>query len=313
MIKIAYFWTWEFSRNILKNLILDKQVKIELIISQPDKKVWRKQEIEETPVKLLAKENNIEILQPIKLKENKELENILKEKNLDFIIVVAYWKIIPKEILNIPKYYPINIHWSILPKYRWASPVQECLKNWDKETWLTIMKMSEWMDEWDIFTTKKIEINIKDKNIDVFKNFEKFWASLLTETLNYIIDNKITAKPQDNIKATYCTKIEKSDWKIKFQEESSEIIYNKFRAYYNWPWIYTYYKGKKLSIEDCFFSKEDILWEKGSILKTQDWDFWIKCNWWILILFKIKLEWKKELDIKDFINWNKDFLNYKFD
>lgn len=314
MIKIAYFWTWEFSKNILNDIIKSWKFDLSLIVSQVDKKVWRKQILEETPVKVLWKQHNIEVIQPLRLKENVELFEKLKSLDLDFIIVVAYWKIIPKEILDIAKYYPINIHGSILPQYRWASPIQESLKNWDTETWLTIMQMSEGMDEWDIFSIKKIKIDILDKTPDIFKKFESFAVDLLVESLEWIINWKLKWQAQDSSRASYCSKIEKNDWKISFKNESSNNIYNKFRAYYPWPWIFTYYKDKKLSIEDCFFDeKTDYTWKKGSIIKLDKSNFWIICNSWILIIKKVKLEWKKEMNINDFINWNKDILNYTFE
>lgn len=317
---IAFFWTWRFSKNILESLFNNyKEINILLVVSQPDKPFWRKQEIIPTQVKKFALDNNLPFLQPEKLKDNIEFFNYLKSLNLDFIVVVAYWKIIPPEILQIPKYWCINIHWSILPSYRWASPIQESLKNWDKETWLTIMYMSEWLDEWDILKIEKIDIDILDKTPDIFRKFENIWPKLLVDTLNWIISWKIKWIPQDSSKATYCKKITKEDWKIDFKNEKLLDIYNKFRAYFPWPWVYTHYKGKKLDLTDIFFEEIDLNFDKDFAL----WDvvefeddgknkIWILCNWWILILNKVKLEWKKEMSIKDFVNWNKDFLEYNF-
>lgn len=317
--KIAFFWTWDFSRNILKDLIKNEKIKINLVVSQADKPVWRKKEILETPVKILAKENNLEILQPEKLKNNLEFFEKLKSLELDFIVVVAYWKIIPKEILEIPKFWCINIHWSLLPAYRWASPIQEAIKNWESLTWLTIMYMSEWMDEWDMLAKKEINIDIVDKTPDLFKKFEKFWADLLIETLEKIISGEIKPEEQNENLATYCSKIEKKDWKIDFKNENAKNIYNKFRAYFPWPWIYSFYKWKKFSIEDCFFEEIDLdeenfrAWDVIEIWDSEkNNQIWIICKNWVLILKKVKLEWKKEVDIKSFINWNKDFLEYSF-
>ncbi len=316
--KIAFFWTWDFSKTILSWILENKNIEVWLIVSQPDKAIWRKQELIKTPVKILAEKNNIKLLQPNKLKNNLAFFEELKW--LDFIVVVAYWKIVPKEVLEAPKYWCINIHWSILPKYRWASPIQESIKNWDIETWLTIMYMSEWMDEWDILKIEKIEIDNLDKTPDIFNKFEKFWASLLINTLNWIIDWSIKWIAQDNSKATYCSKISKQDWEINFQTENIKNIFNKFRAFYPWPWIYTYYNWKKLNIEDCCcnniwvfeqnFQEELIPGKVVKIDKKTIWIVWI--NKKILIIKQVKLEWKKSMDIISFINWNKDFLNYKF-
>lgn len=317
--KIAFFWTWEFSKNILSWILDKKEFEVNLVVSQPDKPFGRKQELIPTPVKAFSLEKWIEILQPEKLKNNTEFFEKLKSLNLDFIVVVAYGKIIPSEILEIPKYSCINIHGSILPSYRWASPIQESLKNWDTKIWLTIMYMSQWMDEWDILAIKEVEIDILDKTPDIFKKFEDIWVDLLLSTLTWVIEWKVKWIAQDDFQATYCKKIEKEDGKIDFEKESILEIYNKFRAYFPWPWIYTYYKGKKFDITDCFFEENDLtfdddfrLWDVVEFEDHGKNQIWILCQWWILILNKVKLEWKKEMSIKDFVNGNKDFLEYNF-
>lgn len=317
--KIAFFWTGDFSKNILSWILDKKDIEVKLVVSQPDKPFWRKQELIPTPVKAFSLEKWIEILQPEKLRNNTDFFEKLKSLNLDFIVVVAYGKIIPSEILEIPKYGCINIHWSILPSFRWASPIQESLKNWDKKTGLTIMYMSQWMDEWDILAIKEVEIDILDKTPDIFKKFEDIWVDLLLSTLTWVIEWKVKWIPQDDSKATYCKKIEKEDGKIDFENESVLDIYNKFRAYNPWPWVYTYFEEKKFDITDCFFEENELtfdddfrLWDVVEFEDHSKKYIWILCMWWILILNKVKLEWKKEMSIKDFVNGNKDFLEYNF-
>lgn len=309
--KIAFFWTWEFSKNILEDLIKKEDLDIKLVVSQPDKPVWRKKEIIATPVKELAIKSSINVLQPMKLRENNELFDTLKDLELDFIVVVAYGKIVPKEVLNSAKYWCINIHWSILPKYRWASPIQESIKSWDEETGVTIMYMSEWMDEWDILKVEKVKIEKYDKTEDIFKKFEKIAPDVLVQTLKWIIKKEIKAIKQDENEATYCSKIEKKDWEINWNQETAKQIFCKFKAYKSWPWVFSYYKNKKISFEDIDYSDEKISSEAWKIIKNEKQIFVSTINWTI-ILKKVKLEWKKEMDINTFINWNKDFLAYNF-
>jgi methionyl-tRNA formyltransferase len=252
-------------------------------------------------------------LQPEKLRNNKEFFEKLNSLDLDFIIVVAYWKIVPKEVLEAPKYWCINIHGSILPKYRWASPIQEAIKNWDKETWVTIMYMSEGMDEGDILAIEKVEIWENEKTPDIFKKFEKVSPKILVKILEKIFSGEKMWEKQDNSKATYCSKIKKEDWEIKFSKQTAEEIYNKFRAYYPWPGIYSFFKWKKFNIEDCelidyFWDKN--IWEVEKIDKKTIWI--ITKDKKILKLKQVKLEWKKSMDILSFVNWNKEFLDYKF-
>ena len=319
--KIAFFGTHEFSANILKSLMnnFKEKIEIKLAVSQPDKPVWRKKILEKTPVKLVAEKNNIEVLQPEKLKWNTDFFEKLNSLDLDFIVVVAYWKIVPKEVLDAPKFGCINIHWSILPKYRWASPIQESIKFWDKKTGLTIMYMAEWMDTWDILKIEEVEILEDDKTPDLFKKFEEIWPKLLADTLEWILDWKILWQKQDDSKASYCSKISKTDWEINFEKNSWEEIYNKFRAYYPWPWIYSFYKWKKFNVEDCKLINSPLqggdAWkaEGGEVIKLSKKEIWIVCkNNKILILKQVKLEGKKSVNIIDFVNWNKDFLDYKF-
>ncbi len=308
--KIAFFGTGDFSKNILSKILKYEDIEVSLIVSQPDKIVWRKRILKPTPIKILAQENNIKILQPEKLKWNNLFFNELN--NLDFIIVVAYWRIVPKEVLIAPKYGCINIHGSILPLYRWASPIQESIKLWDNKTWLTIMYMSEWMDEWDILSLKEIVIDKTDKTEDVFKKFENIWPELLYNTLQNILNKKITWIPQKNYKATYCSKISKSDGEISFLKLTAKNIYDRFRAYSSWPWIYTYYNDKKLQIDDCEILNTTLYNNIWSIVILDNKKLWIVCQDKNLIILKqIKLEWKKSMDINSFINGNKDFLNYK--
>lgn len=181
------------------------------------------------------------------------------------------------------------------------------------------MYMSAWMDEWNILKIEEIPVDILDKTQDIFKKFENIWAKVLVETLEKIIKNEITSIKQNNDEATYCSKILKTDWEIHFKNSSSFEIYNKFRAYFTWPWIYTYYKWKKFEITDCYFDNHEVnfdedfmIWDVVEIWNDDEMDIWVLCKKWTLILKKVKLEWKKETNIKDFINGNKDFLDYNF-
>jgi len=238
--KIAFFGTWDFSK----------------VVSQRDKPVGRKKEIIPTPVKQFALDHDIEVRQPksLKIKPDSTWEALLKELqslDLDFIVVVAYGKIMPIEILDAPKYWSINLHGSILPLYRWASPIQASIKNGDKITGLTTMYMSAGMDEWDILKIEEVEIWSDENTLDIFAKFSDIWPNLMTSTLQEIIAGKLEWTPQVDDDATYCWKISKEDGKVSFQKQTSAEIYNTYRAYTPWPGIFADYNGKKFTIEDC--------------------------------------------------------------
>ena len=329
MIQIAFFWTPVFAAEILKKICNYSDIQVSLIVSQPDKIVGRKKELLHTPVKQVAIDQGIKILQPqrifkdISLQENNIQDNLytsLKNLNLDFIVVVAYGKIIPKYILDIPRYGCINLHGSILPKYRGASPVQSAIRDGVSETWLTTMIMSEGMDEWNIVEIAKIQVDKVDTTQDIFKKFSQVAPQMIRHTLMGVKSWKLRWIPQDNSKATYCTKILKEDWNIFFQKQSAVNIYNIFRAYTSWPGVYTFYKKKKLTIIDCIPEENNIssdnsdIWKFISIGKWKAKVYWIICaQWTILQIKQVKIEGKKSMNILDFINGNKEIWEYIFE
>lgn len=315
---IAFFWTWNFSKNILNGLLEYEDIKVKFVVSQPDKRVGRKNELQITPLKELAIRHDIIVLQPNTLKKDTSITELSWE--IDFFIVVAYGKIIPLDILNIPKHWSINLHGSVLPKYRWASPVQESLKNGDLKTWLTTMYMSAWMDEGDILLQQKIDIDRHDTQWEIFEKFEWIWAGLLYKTLLSITNNTVEPLKQDEAQVIYCKKIEKHDGKIDFKNMAAEQIYNLYRAYTPWPWIYSEYYWKKINIEECDYDNKSFthddtfkIWAVCVLEETgHEKKICVLCKKWILIIKKVKLEWKKTMNILDFINGNKEFLDYSF-
>jgi methionyl-tRNA formyltransferase len=311
--RIAYFWTAEFSRDIFIWIQEFQDIDIVCTVSQPDSPIWRRQEIIPTPLKQASLEKDIVCYQPEKIKKNKDFFELLRSFNLDYIVVVAYGKILPKEILDIPKYATINIHGSLLPKYRGASPIQASLKNGDTETWLTIMLMSEWMDEWDILSQVKVEVDIVDNTKTIFEKFALLGPKLLVDTLrNYTLWNIIPQK-QDENQVTYCSKIEKEDGHISFQTMTAKQIYQLFQAYYIWPGIYTFLPdGKRLMIEDCFYMEENKNQGTGTLIQLSKKEFWVVCKEWILLLKQVKPEGKKSMDIVSFINGNGGVLDSIF-
>ena len=174
--------------------------------------------------------------------------------------------------------------------------------------------MSEWMDEWNILNIEEVLIDKDDKTENIFQKFEKIWPDLLHRTLNKILEWKIEWIKQNDSYATYCLKITKEDGEVKFKELSAKQIYDKFRAYNTWPWIYIYFNGKKLQIDDCdlLMSSPAFYKDEWEVICLDNKKLWVVCkDKNILILKQVKLEWKKTMDINSFINGNKEFLNYR--
>lgn len=329
--KIAFFGTPQFAADILSGIVVYPDIEVVLVASQPDKPVWRKKQVFPTPVKKIAQEKSIEVLQPEKLKPSlnslpegeMQLHEKLESLDLDFIVVVAYGKIIPQTILDIPKYGCINIHGSILPLYRGASPVQSAVKDGHQETGLTIMYMNKKMDEGDILRIQKVSIWKDDTSIDIFQKFVSIAPKLLVETLKDIVSWDISGTSQDHSKATYCSMIDKKDGEIDFQKFSSQEIYNMFRGYQPWPGIYTIFDGKKLGLENIslfpawYNSPPTSLQERGdkpgSFVKLDKKNYGVVCaDKKILLLHQVKPEWKKSMDMVSFVNGNKNIVWFSF-
>lgn len=238
--------TPEFAIPTLQTLIKSKH-KILSVYTRTPKKAGRGQKLQKTPIHKLASKNNLQIFTPKSLK-NPDEQNKLKQLNPDIIVVVAYGLILPKQVLDIPKFGCINIHPSLLPKWRGAAPMQRSLLAGDKKTGICIMKLSEGLDDGDILTSKEIDIK-EDTDIKyLHDNLAKIGAKLLLQTLNKIEKTqKIKGKKQNNSLATYAHKIKKSEGKINWSKTADEIN-RQIRALWAFPGVYFEYKNERIKI-----------------------------------------------------------------
>ncbi len=280
-LKIVFFGTPRFSVKILESLD-EAGLTPSLVITAPDKPKGRKMVLTPPPVKLWAQKYKIKILQPKDKEELRIMNNELR--NYDLFIVASYGKILPKSILEIPKHGTINVHPSLLPKYRGASPIQSVILNGEKETGTTIMLMNEKMDEGDILTQEKLSKNISNL---YFKELEERLADLsgklLVETIPKWISGEIEPTPQDHSKATYTKMISKKNGEIDWSEPD-EKIYNKIRAFTPWPSAYTFFNNKRIIIT------------KASLNKSGR-----------LEIEKVKPEGKNEIAFEEFLKNNPNF------
>ncbi len=302
--KVIFFSSAPIWIPFLDELYDDKRFKIVGVVTWKDKKANRWQKLRPNIIKQHSIQElwiNEELIQtPWKIKDNIEFQDWLQKQDADFFVVLSYGKILTKNILDIPKKWPINIHWSILPKYRWASPIQSVFLNKEKESWITIMYMDEQMDTWDMIKTLKIPLEKQDNAKTLIDKFMKYWPSFFVDWLWDFWKWDLTRKKQDDNQATYCSKFTKQDGQIDFNEPA-ENIYSKFQAFYLWPGIYIDFNDKKLDIKDCFYEEKESwknIWEyfkEDDKLKIKTWK-------WNLIVKKVKIEWKKEMNAEDFYN-----------
>lgn len=302
--KIVFFGTPQFAVPSLEALAKIPDMEILAIVTQLDKPIGRKQILTPSPVKMTAKELGLKILQP---KNKEDLKKMMKGYEADFFVVIAYGMIFPKEILSIPRYGCINIHASLLPKYRGASPIQEALLNGDKETGISFIQMDEKMDEGPVFLIKRTKISPNDNLESLTAKLSKLSGQLIPMVLADIVSGLLIPLKQNDKNATYCKKIKKEDGKINWNKTAEEIN-NMIKAYTPWPSAYTTLKGKKLQILEATHDqtttnqKPGTFIIDGKILK-------ITTKKGLLLPKKIQLEGKKEMDIISFVNGYKNLIH----
>lgn len=295
--------TPEFAVPCLNALIkADSKFNIKAVYTQPDKPVGRKQILTPPPVKQLALDSKIPVFQPSKIKKNKEVLDQLSSLDLDLIIVVAYGKILPQELLYIPKYGCINVHASLLEKYRGAAPIQWSIANGEKETGVTTMLMDAGMDTGDILLKKSLEINIDDTTVTLSNKLSDLGADLLIETIPQLINNSIKPIKQDDSKATMAPIINKIDGEIQWYK-SAEDIYNLMRAFTPWPGIYTIYNDLSLKITECsvIAGSSSSGYKPGQVTEINKSGFIVATGNGLLQVSKVQLSGSKEMNASDFV------------
>lgn len=240
---VVYFGSPKIAIPPLSALLENGPLKVNSVVTQLPKKMGRKQVLSPTPIEEFAGLNKL-IIQYMRSKAEHEYI----KKQTDFFIVCAYGKILPKSLLEIPKFGAINIHFSLLPKYRGASPIQEALLHGDTVTGVTFILMNEGLDEGDILLQESIEIKNEDNAQTLSEKLSVLSAKLLSSLLLQLAEGKILARPQDHKKASYCRKIKKEDAEIHPQKETTMKIYNKIRAYTPWPGTFMKIGEKRVKI-----------------------------------------------------------------
>lgn len=245
MVKIVFMGTPDFAVPVLKRLILD-EYEIVGVVTQPDRPVGRKQIITPPPVKVTAFEYGIPVFQPEKLRDEKALQEIL-ELAPDLVVTCAYGQILPKKLLEYPKYGCINVHASLLPELRGGAPIHHAIIQGKKETGITIMYMVEKLDAGDILSQVRVPIDERDTAGTLHDKLSEAGAKLLSETLPKLLRGEITPLKQNDEEATYAYNIKREQEKIDWTK-TGEAIYNQIRGLHPWPVSYTTLNGKTLKI-----------------------------------------------------------------
>lgn len=290
--KIIFMGTPDYAEKILETLLATKDMDVVAVYTQPDKPVGRKKLMTPPVVKTLAQSHDIKVYQPTRLRDEVTVQEIL-EIECDYIVVAAFGQILPRAILD---HAPcINLHASILPQYRGASPIQQTLLNDNKVTGVTAMLMEEGLDTGDILKIETINVPKEMMVETLFKNLTQVASTLTVDVLQNFKD--ISAQKQIEDEATHCKKISKKDGLVAFDD--AYLVYNKYRAFTPWPGIYLE-NGMKLKkielIDKCALGKS------GTILEINSDNIVVACNKGVLRIFSLQPQSKKEMGIIAYIN-----------
>ncbi len=309
-LRVVFMGTSDLSEKILEALLINEYNVIG-VFTKVDKKTGRKQELTSPKVKLLAEKHSLPIFQPTTFK-NPEAIKQLRDLKPDLIVVAAYGKILPKTVLEIPGFGCLNVHVSLLPKYRGPSPIQNALLNGETETGTTLMLMDEGVDTGDILAQRKLAIARTDTTASLMLKLAEQGAELLLETLPLWIERKIKPTKQDHFHASLCQLIEREDGHI-FWVKEAQSIYNRYRALTPWPGIFTYWKNEtttvRLKLISIELQKENSQQARpcGEVFEIGC-DIGVQTVKGVILLKELQKEGKKATDIRSFINGHPKFI-----
>ncbi len=295
--RIIFMGTPDFAVPSLKKLI-ESRHEVIAVFSQPDKPVGRKQILTPPPVKVVAQENNIPVYQPRSLK-NEDVTNLINSLNADIIIVIAYGKILPKSVLEATKFGCVNVHASLLPKYRGAAPIQWSILNGDDKTGVTIMQMDEGLDTGDMLCVTETDIDINETSEMLFERLSVLGSDSLLTTLEKLEKGDIKPIPQPEGDYGYAQKITKTMSPIDFTKSAFEV-HNHIRALQSWPCASTVILGKNVKIHSSVLCDETGR-IAGEVVNNKD-CLTVSCGDCKCIkILELQLEGKKRMDTKSFL------------
>ena len=297
--RVIFMGTPDFAVETLEEIIAAGH-EVVLVVSQPDKAVGRSKALKYTPVKACAIEHGIEVYQPERIRDTECVEH-LKGYQPDIIIVEAFGQIIPKVILDMPKYGCINVHASLLPKYRGAAPIQWAVINGDKVTGVTTMRMDEGLDTGDMILKEEIELAEDETGGSLFDRLSKTGAALCVKTMEAIENGTAVYTPQDSSLATHTAKIHKELGSIDWTKPAKEIEC-LIRGLDPWPSAYTRLGDKTLKIWKAKVLDENTKAAPGCLAKVTKNTIWVQTGEGVLSLLEVQLEGKKRMTTESFLN-----------
>lgn len=299
--KIVFMGTPDYAVSALAALA-EAGHTVTAVVTQPDKPKGRSGKLSFSPVKEYALEKQIPVLQPQRIKRPEAVEE-LKQYEADVFVVAAFGQILSKEILEMPKYGSLNIHASLLPKYRGSSPIQWAVINGEEKTGVTIMQMNEGIDTGDILYQKEIPIDEEETGESLFEKLSELGAKAIVEALPLLEAGSLTPIPQDEALATHTVMLKKEMGQLDFHKTAEELE-RLIRGLNSWPSAYTYLNGKQLKIWKAKVCEGDPKSACGTILRVEKDGFTVACGQDALFITSLQLEGKKRMDCREFLLGN---------
>jgi len=299
---IVFLGTPEFAVSSLNALLNDSKFNVLAVVTQPDAVVGRKKILTFPPVKKLALEHNIPVFQPNSKKELYDM--VSKINDVDFFVVVAFGMILRQEVLDLPKFGTLNVHGSVLPKYRGPSPIHYSLLNGDKVAGASLMLLDAEMDHGPVFATSECEVFDNDDFLILYSRIANLGADLLVDSLPKIFNGSLISLDQNHSNATYCKMIKKEDGFVDFSLKSRVDVLNMIRAFSQWPNVYIDFCDLKLKIvtAELFDLKIDFSGVLVGSLFEYDKNLFLKCFDGVLKINSVQVPSKNVVDYRSFLN-----------
>jgi methionyl-tRNA formyltransferase len=293
--RIVFIGTGEIGLPAL-DALLNTEHELVGVVTQPDKPVGREQRIEPTPIKAAIAKTTIPVVQPARIKDHSSIAEIRALKP-DVIVVMAYGQILPRDVLTIPRVACLNLHASLLPRWRGAAPIQAAIAAADRETGITVMYMDEGLDTGDILLQQKIEIRPEETGGSLHERLAQAAPEALIDSLRLLVVGNAPRTPQDNTRATYAPKLKREDGQINWSE-SAEVIERKIRAFDPWPGAFMKLNDRKLKIFSV--SVAQLNGNPGEILRSEK-NLVIAAGKGAVSLSEVQLEGKRRMSVAEFL------------
>ncbi|MGI6697388.1 MAG: methionyl-tRNA formyltransferase [Clostridia bacterium] len=299
--KIVFMGTPDFALASLDKLI-DGGYEIAAVVTQPDRPKGRGKKLTPPPVKERALEAGLRVLQPERVKDSGFIE-ALKELSPDIIIVVAYGQILPEKIINLPAMGCINVHASLLPKYRGAAPINWCIINGESRTGVTTMYMDKGMDTGDILLQRETEIGENETAGELHDRLAALGADLLLETLEGLQRNEVERKAQDHSAATYAPQLDRETGRVDWNSDAKSI-YNLIRGTNPWPGCYTVYKGERMKLWEAKVLEQKSRGTAGKVLEAGHGGMLVQAGSGTLLVTKIQMPSSRVMTVDEYLRGN---------